>query len=102
MPVPGRIVVIAGPSCFSACLDFLDRMRLHPSVVQVGHTTGVDTNYMENWGRRLPSGIASVGYPMKVYRNRRRAGNEAYAPHAPFPGNLRDTAALRAWILARF
>lgn len=100
--VPGRIVVITSASCFSACLDFLDRMRLHPAVVQVGQTTGVDTNYMENWGTRLPSGLAQIGYPMKVYRNRRRANNEAYPPHVRYEGSLRDTAALRAWILRRF
>ncbi|HEV2733385.1 MAG TPA: hypothetical protein VGV85_01055 [Longimicrobiaceae bacterium] len=96
--LPGRVVVVTGPSCFSACLDFLDRMRLHPAVVQVGEVTGVDTDYMENWGQRLPSGLSGIGYPMKVYRNRRRAADQAYAPHVRYGGPLRDTAALRTWI----
>jgi hypothetical protein len=101
-PVPGRIVVVTSASCFSACLDFLDRMRLHPAVVQVGQTTGVDTDYMENWGRTLPSGLTQIGHPMKVYRNRRRANNEAYAPKVRYAGDLADTAALRRWILANY
>jgi hypothetical protein len=97
--VPGRVVVIAGASCFSACLDFLDVMRLHPSVVQVGQPTGVDTDYMENWGWPLPSGLSRIGYPMKVYRNRRRANNTGYAPHV-LHEELQDTDALRRWLLA--
>jgi hypothetical protein len=96
--VPGRIVVITTPSCFSACLDFLDRMRLHPAVVQVGETTGVDTNYMENWGGPI-STLTSWSYPMKVYRNRRRANNEAYPPHVRYEGSLADDDALRRWVL---
>ena len=100
--IPGRVVVIAGPECFSACLDFLDRMRVHPAVVQVGTITGVDTDYMENWGKPLPSGLSSVGHPMKVYRGRRRGNNEAYAPHVPYGDDLGDTAALRAWVVRRF
>jgi hypothetical protein len=98
VPVPGTIVIIATPSCFSACLDFLDRMRLHPAVVQVGETTGVDTNYMENW--RTPiSELTWLSYPIKVYRNRRRGNNEAYAPHVHYRGSLADDAALRRWVL---
>jgi hypothetical protein len=74
-------------------------MRLHPAVVQVGQPTGVDTDYMENWGWPLPSGLSRIGHPMKVYRNRRRANNEAYLPHVRRDA-LRDDAALRAWIIA--
>jgi hypothetical protein len=98
-PVPGTVVLITSASCFSACLDFLDLMRLHPATVQVGQTTGVDTDYMENWGWPLPSGLSVIGYPMKVYRNRRRANNEAYVPDVP-RDDLADQAALRAWVLA--
>ncbi|HEX6745966.1 MAG TPA: S41 family peptidase [Longimicrobium sp.] len=100
--VPGRVVVVTTASCFSACLDFLDVVRLHPAIVQVGETTGVDTDYMENWGRPLPSGLSSIGYPMKVYRNRRRLNNQAYAPRVPYPGEIGDTGALRRWILAGY
>jgi hypothetical protein len=99
--LPGRVLLLTSASCFSACLDFLDRMRLHPSAVQVGQTTGVDTDYMENWGARLPSGLVSISFPMKVYRNRRRAHNAAYAPTVPYGGAIEDTDAVRAWIARR-
>jgi hypothetical protein len=39
---------------------------------------------------------------MKVYRNRRRANNEAYKPHVAYTGDLYDTAALEAWVVSRF
>ena len=100
--LPGRIVVLTSASCYSACLDFLDRLRLHRAVVHVGQTTGVDTHYMENWGTRLPSGLVAIGYPMKVYRNRRRAHNEPYAPHVPYEGDISATETLRAWIMRTY
>jgi hypothetical protein len=99
--LPGKIVVITTPACFSACLDFMDRMRLHPAVVQVGQTTGVDTNYMENWGGPI-SELTRWGHPLKVYRNRRRAMNEAYVPRVPYEASLEDDTAVRDWILENF
>lgn len=101
-PVPGRVVVITGPACFSACLDFVDLMRVHSDVVQVGEITGVDTVYMESWGKPLPSGHARISYPMKVYRNRRRGNNEPHPPHVRYAGDLEDTEALRAWVVQRY
>ena len=99
--VPFRVVAVTSASCFSACLDFMDVLRLHPAVMHVGQPTGVDTDYMENWGQTLPSGAAGVSYPMKVYRNRRRANNEGYVPHVP-RDDLHDSAALERWFLDRF
>jgi hypothetical protein len=100
--VPGKIVLVTSASCYSACLDFLDRMRLHPAVVQVGQTTGVDTVYMDTWGEGLPSGLGSISHPMKVFRNRKRGNNEAYAPTVVYEGRLADTDALRSWITANY
>jgi hypothetical protein len=97
--VRSSIVVLTSASCFSACLDFLDLMLLHPAVVHAGQTTGVDTHYMENWGMQLASGLASIGYPMNVYRNRRRGHNAAYVPKAPYEHDIRDTRTLEAWIV---
>ncbi len=97
----GKIVVVTSSSCFSACLDFMDLMRLRPDVVHVGQPTGVDTDYMENWGWASPSGIIQVGYPMKVYRNRRRKNNEGYVPVVRRDA-IADTGPLREWIRANY
>jgi hypothetical protein len=99
--LPGKVVVITTAACFSACLDFMDRLRLHPAVVQVGQTTGVDTNYMENWGGPI-SDLTRWGHPLKVYRNRRRAMNEAYFPKVPYGASLEDDSAVRDWVLENF
>ncbi len=99
--LPGKIVVITTSACFSACLDFMDRVRLHPAVVQVGETTGVDTNYMENWGGQI-SELTRWSYPLKVYRNRRRAMNVAYVPKVAYEASLNADAPLRDLILENF
>jgi hypothetical protein len=61
--------------------------------------TGVrtDTYYMENWGDALPGGLSQLSYPMKVYRNRRRAANHGYTPAIP-NDQLDNTAAVQVWI----
>lgn len=100
--VPGRIVAVTSASCYSACLDFLDILRLHPAVVQVGQTTGVDTVYMDTWTQDLPSGLGYISHPMKVYRDRKRKNNEAYTPKVVYEGRLADTEALRRWITANY
>jgi hypothetical protein len=97
-----RVVLLTSASCFSACLDFLDKMRLAPQTVQVGQTTGVDTVYMESWGKELPSKMGRINYPMKVYRNRRRGNNEAYPPRVQYDQQLHNTTALRDWILQNY
>jgi hypothetical protein len=79
----------------------MDVMKLHPAVVHVGQPTGVDTDYMENWGWTSPSGIIQVGYPMKVYRNRRRRNNEGYTPTIR-RDSIADSASLAAWIRANY
>jgi hypothetical protein len=98
----GRIILLTSASCFSACLDFLDKMRLDPQIRQVGQTTGVDTVYMENWGQPLPSKLGQINYPMKVYRNRRRGNNQAYAPHVQYDRQLNDTNVVREWVLQNY
>jgi len=100
--LPGRVVALTSAQCFSACLDFLDRIKLHPAVIQVGEPTGVDTDYMENWGTSLPSGIARIGHPMKVYRNRHRANNQSYPPDVLYTAGLHDTNAVRQWVLDNY
>lgn len=97
-PVPGRIVLLTDGACFSACLDFVDVMRLHPAVLHAGLPTSADSQYMENWGRRLPSGLAFVGYPMKVYRNRRREAGEGVEPSARYEGSMANTVLVRHWV----
>ena len=46
----------------------------------------------------LPSGLAEVVIPMKVWRGRARGNNAPQRPTHAFDGDLADDAAVEAWI----
>jgi hypothetical protein len=56
--------------------------------------------YMEARVLPLPSGVANLTLPTKVYRNRPRANKQSYVPHHLWKGPIADTAALERWILS--
>jgi hypothetical protein len=97
-PVTGKVFLLTDGSCGSACLDFADQVRALPGTTHVGRTTYADSVYMENAYVPLPSGIAELGFAVKVYRNRPRGNNQPYVPHHRFAGDISDTPALERWI----
>ena len=96
-PMEGRIYVLTDPSCGSACLDAVDLWKA-AGAIQIGRETSADTLYMELREAALPSGLAKVWIPMKVYRGRARGNNEPQVPAHVFDGDLKDEAALQAWV----
>ncbi|RTQ89206.1 MULTISPECIES: hypothetical protein [Stenotrophomonas] len=96
----GRVVVVADASCGSACLDALDLWK-RLGAMQVGVETSADSLYMDVRPERLPSGLARISVPMKVFRGRVRSSNEPHVPDRRYDGDMRDTAALEAWISGR-
>lgn len=93
----GRVYVLTDSSCGSACLDAVDLWKT-AGAVQVGRETSADTVYMDIRNPVLPSGLAQIAVPMKVYRGRARGNNEPQRPDRLFEGDMADDAALRAWI----
>ncbi|WP_298325717.1 S41 family peptidase [Asticcacaulis sp.] len=93
----GRVFVLTDTSCGSACLDAVDLWKAL-GAVQVGRETSADTLYMEVRNQTLPSGMAGIGVPMKVYRGRPRGNNEPQRPTHVFEGDMSDDAALLTWI----
>lgn len=86
--------------CGSACLDFADLIIAMPNTVHVGLETYADTVYMEgNFIESLPSGLSSLSYPMKVWRNRIRGNRESYKPKHEWLGDFSNSKALEKWIL---
>jgi hypothetical protein len=73
----------------SACLDFVDQIRLVPHSVHVGQTTSADTVYIDIGLSVLPSGNRVV-IPLKVWRNRLRGNNEPWTPQVKFDFEIRD------------
>ena len=53
---------------------------------------------MEIRKQPLPSGLATVSVPMKVYRGRPRGSNVPYKPVHTFPGDMADQQAVDAWV----
>ncbi|NYZ63884.1 hypothetical protein [Luteimonas deserti] len=91
------VFVLADAACASACLDALD-LWLPLGAVLVGGETSADTVYMDVREQTLPSGLAAVAIPMKVYRGRSRGHNQPYRPAHAWRGAFSDEAALAAWI----
>lgn len=98
-PPAGPVYVLTDAACASACLDAVDLWRAL-GAVQVGRETSADTFYMEVRSGKLPSGLASYGVPMKVYRGRARGSNVPWAPQHLYRGAMTDTAALEGWIVS--
>lgn len=91
------VIVLTDSACASACLDALD-LWLPLGAIHAGGETSADTLYMEIGSQQLPSGLARIGLPMKVYRGRARGNNQPYVPAHPFPADTVDAAAVEAWI----
>ncbi len=95
----GRVYILTDPGCGSACLDAVDLWKA-AGAIQIGRETSADTVYMELREAALPSGLAKVWIPMKVYRGRARGNNEPQIPAHIYDGDLKDEAALQAWVRA--
>ncbi|WP_291834283.1 S41 family peptidase [Brevundimonas sp.] len=96
-PMKGTVYVLTDFRCGSACLDAVDLWKTL-GAVQIGRETNADTVYMELREAALPSGLARVWIPMKVYRGRARGNNEPQIPAHAYAGNMADEQALQAWV----
>ncbi|WP_338763035.1 S41 family peptidase [Massilia sp. METH4] len=94
----GKVAVITDSDCASACLDFVDLIRLVPGSLHLGRTTASDTVYLERAAVPLPSGNV-LFMPMKVWRNRVRGDGEALVPHVELNIDFNNDRAVRAAVL---
>ncbi|WP_300975388.1 S41 family peptidase [Sphingomonas sp. LHG3406-1] len=95
--LPRPVFVLTDASCASACLDAID-LWTSLGAIQIGRATSADTLYMDVRDRTLPSGLASISVPMKVYRGRKRGSNQPAIPRFRFAGDIDDTPALERWV----
>jgi hypothetical protein len=96
----GTVVVLTDTTCGSACLDAMSLLTALPEVVHVGSVTSADTQYMEARSEGLPSGLATLVIPIKVYRGRVRPDGGYFTPEFRFEGLHWTDEALRAWVLS--
>jgi hypothetical protein len=96
----GTVVVLTDTTCGSACLDTMSLLTEIPRVVHVGSVTNADTQYMEARSALLPSGLATLVIPIKVYRGRVRSDGGYFTPAYRFEGLHWTDEALRTWVLS--
>jgi hypothetical protein len=72
------VYVVVPGNCASACLDALDVFTRFPNTVLIGAPSSADSTYMDVRTVELPSGLARVIVPNKVYVNRKRANGQVY------------------------
>jgi hypothetical protein len=92
-----KVYILTDGGCASACLDAMD-IWTRAGAIPIGRETAADSLYMEIRKQTLPSGLATVSVPMKVYRGRPRGSNESYKPVHLFRGDVRDQQAVDAWV----
>lgn len=99
-PVTGKVFFLTDTHCASACLDFADIVLQMPSVTQVGLPTYADTVYLEVDEKTLPGNMVVLGYPVKVYRGRKRGNNQWYTPKFrwPYDNPMTDDHKIISWI----
>ena len=85
--------MLTDTTCGSACLDAMSLLTEVPEVVHVGNVTSADTQYMEARPEQLPSGLATLVIPIKVYRG-------YFTPAFRFEDLHWTDKALRTWILS--
>lgn len=93
----GKLVLVTDARCASACLDFAEMVLALPGSIHVGQETSADTKYLEAVQSKLPSG-AYISVPVKVWRERLRGTNTPITPEFAYPGDIRDTPSIEAWI----
>lgn len=97
-PFPAKVYFLSNGSCGSTCLNFADQVLMIPGVKLIGSATSGDSAYMEVRDEALPSGLARMTFPQKVWRGMGRGNLEAYQPDAIYNGAW-DDKSVRAWVL---
>lgn len=72
--------MIAPGQCASACLDAIDIFKLFDNTRLLGTESSSDSTYMDVRFQSLPSGLAQVVLPNKMYVNRPREKGVYYRP----------------------
>lgn len=95
----GPVALLTDGNCYSACLDFADRVRGVPGAIHLGEPTGFDSLYIDIGLLPLPSGNA-LTLPLKVWRNRPRGNDQPWVPQMPIKVTGVDDARVQSDVLA--
>jgi hypothetical protein len=93
----GRLFLLTDGVCFSSCLDVVSNWR-DLGAIQLGQTTDADTHYTEVRDEPMPSGLSTFSTMMGVDLDS-PAREGPFVPSEIYEGDIRDTAAVEAWVL---
>jgi hypothetical protein len=98
-----KLVLITDKSCVSACLDFVDMVKLIPNLLHLGEPTNADTAYTQI--AHMQSQYLKETYnfmvPVKKWNKRLREDSQPYIPDVIYEGDMNDDAALQQWVLTQ-
>ncbi len=98
-----KLVLITDKHCVSACLDFVDLIKLIPNTLHVGEPTDADTVYTEiaymqsNYAKETFNFIV----PVKKWTKRIREDNKPYNPDILYQGDMSNDKALEQWTIEK-
>lgn len=96
----GPVFVLTDQDCVSACLDFVDMIKLIPGSVHLGQPTNADTVYTQvapMWHEYQKEAL-SFFVPVKKYNKRLRVDNQAYVPDVIYEGDITNDQQVEAWV----
>lgn len=98
-----KIVLITDKFCASACLDFVDLLKLIPNLLHVGEPTNADTVYTEIAHMQSEYFKETFNFivPVKKWNKRLREDNQPYIPDITYEGDMNNEEALKQWVLAQ-
>lgn len=98
-PVRAKVYVLTDYGCASACIGFVDELKLFPGVVQIGLPTYVDSRTGTALPTSLPSRAGRFFVATMARDGRVRGDNEAQVPALCFDGDISDDAAVERWVV---
>ena len=92
-----RIAALVDRTCFSSCMNFVQRLRAASDTVVLGEATIGYSPFGEINRHPLPSGHGALVIPSALFRTA-TATREPFIPDLAFDGNMADDAALQKWV----
>lgn len=96
-----KLILLTSSRCSSACLDFVDMVKLIPNLLHMGEPTNADTAYIEvaRMQSRYYGETFDFMVPAKKWNKRMRKDNEPYVPDIIYNSNIYDDQAVEKWVL---
>jgi Peptidase family S41 len=92
-----RIAALIDRTCFSSCMNFVQRLRAASDTVVLGEATIGYSPFGEIDRHPLPSGRGALVIPSALFKTA-TAVREPFVPDIAFDGNMADDAALQQWV----